>query len=88
MNFDVSEDLPAAGRAGRPLNNTAQQFVEAVHANEGRWVSMGPSDDCSRTTLQYYVRCFREDNPKFVKEGYHGEAQIRDYKLYAKVEKK
>lgn len=88
MNFDVSEDLPAAGRAGRPLNNTAQQFVEAVHANEGKWVSMGPSDDCSRTTLQYYVRCFREDNPKFVKEGYHGEAQIRDYKLYAKVEKK
>lgn len=88
MNFGVFESLPASGRAGRPLNPTAQQYVEAVHANEGKWVSMGPSEDCSRTTLHYYARCFRGGNPKFVKEGYHAEAQIRDYKLYTKVEKK
>lgn len=87
MTFDVSDSLPAVTRGGRPLNKTAQEFVEAVHDNEGKWVSMGPSEDCSRTTLQYYVRCFREGNPKFVKEGYTAEAQIRDYKLYVKVVK-
>ena len=87
MTFDVSDNLPAPRVGGRPLNKTAQEFVEAVHANEGKWVSMGPSKACSRTTLQYYARSFRSGNPKFVKNGYTADAQIRDYKLYAKVVK-
>lgn len=88
MSFEVVDELPESGYRGRPLNKDAQAFVEAVHENAGSWVALGEGKGHKRTTLQYYCTCFRKQQDKYVKEGYHAEAQIRDYKLYVKVEKK
>lgn len=88
MTFTVHDELPPSGYRGRPLNKEVQKFVEAVHENEGSWVSLEEGEGHKRTSLQYYANCFREQKAKYVKEGYHAEAQIRDYKLFVKVVKK